>query len=676
MDDISFFESAQYQHRGGIWADASRHERAPTLDGEQPSSTDGSPTSSASPADGPRTDSGEAQATPIPRSRSAEEVEKTSSSGSLPEPELVARSTTVDATTPAGLSTSPGTKRRTWFSSGQEESDVFANAPSNPAVTENDVSRGRTLSHDAKAERRSSLPAFVNPPATQEDSAQREDDRDTGDEGQYLSPAPQGRRSASQHSRSASSRAASVSSSHGGDVSDDSSDAQMASYRSKSPAPPGSSPRQTPASPGGSSFFQTLKSRADKQALSNTAKETMRKWGVNWGNFRRETLGSSGSGSGSGGAGSADEGVPDAGHGDPRRIDSRTSVPRPSYADVRAAVEERRERERAPLQEASSRSNTQASEPIPVPQNVKGKERAESVSPSNTNAPPAVSPVPKADVAAGAMPRSESPVPIERSASQASSSSHQSASHALGIAPEEPERRSEPIHTQPPPPKTMTIPGIHASHRGEVMSMGYAPPPPPAGQQEQKKAPLQSVYRLWKNPGNATSSTPRGEPAPVSQTGFTGRDQDSVPPPPSEEESEPTPRPPRPPAASVPPPLPPRANSTHVLHTKSEVTRVSDTDTASLSKASAALQSIVSKDRVKRASLTPPTSVPSSPGQDSDMPSAPASLDGAADALDAAASPASITPTPSSPPSPPLPQGPNGRGPPPALPPRRQRTAS
>ena len=519
------------------------------------------------------------------------------------------------------------------------------------------------------------MPSFGHDTEPRRDSTVPADD--TGDEGQFLSPDPPARRSPSQHSRSASSRAASVSSSHGGDVSDDSPDAQMASYRSKSPAPPGSPPRQTPTSP--SSFFQTLKSRAgDKQALSNTAKEAMRKWGVNWGNFRRETMGSSGSG----GAASGDEGVPDAGHGDPRRPDSRSSVGRPSYAEVRAAVEERRERERAPLQEASSRSNQPVSEPIPVPPSGKGKERAESGSPgiARHEASPA-SPT-STGAAAGAVARSESPVPLERTDSQVSGSSHHSATQVLGIAPEEPERPYVPVRTQPLPPKTMTIPGIHASHRGEVMSMGYAPPPP-AVPQEQKKAPLQSVYRLWKNP--ATASTQQSEPAPVSQTGFTGRDQDFAPGNTSSEgEGEASLLPPPPaapaPARPVPPPLPPRANSTHV-HTKpAELTRPSETDTSSLSRASAALQSIALKDREKRASLTPPSSTPSSPGQiaDASNPNSNPTQSLLDQNLDVTASPASITPTPSSPPSPPPPviPGPNGRGPPPALPPRRQRTAS
>ncbi|KAH9897931.1 hypothetical protein C8Q73DRAFT_683066 [Cubamyces lactineus] len=674
MDDIAFFESSQYQHRGGIWADASRRERTPSTPEEEPlPSTDGTSTPASAPVtETSKPEGEETQLPPIQRSRSAE-IEKTSVSASPPEATPIVRAATDVASTPA-VGTSPSARRRSWFPSVQE--DVETPVPSVPEPSDIDEGepRGRTSAPDiAMSRRSSSTPNTATPKASQDDNAPFTED--PGDEGQYLTPDASHRRSSSQHSRSASSRAASFSS-QGGDVSDEGSDPQMATYRSKSPAPSGSSPRQTPTSP--SSFLQTLKSRAgDKQALSNTAKEAMRKWTVNWNNFRRDNAASTSS------TPVAEE-VPDGGHGDQRRIDSRTQIGRPSYAEVRAAVAERRERERAPLVEGSSRSNQHASEPIPVPQNGKGKEAlgAEDASPAQSRLT-ASSPSDE-----GAPPRSVSPaaamLPVERTDSHVSTTSRESASQVLGIAPEEPERPPSPIHTQPPPPKTMTIPGIHASHRGEVMSMGYvAPQPAPP---ETKKVPLQSVYRLWKNPGAANST--RSEPVPVSQTGFSGRDQDSAQsqsaassndtdaPAPAPSPAVPAPAQARP----VPPPLPPRANSTHVLQTRPEVPRPPDVDAQARSAASAALQSIVSKDkdRAKRLSFSPP----SSPGQNGSA-AVERSEVSAAERLDAldhdgaevTTSPLSLTPVPSSPPTPPA-QVPNGRGPPPALPPRRVRTSA
>ncbi|KAI8981191.1 hypothetical protein BD414DRAFT_419593 [Trametes punicea] len=661
MDDIAFFESMQYQHRGGIWADASRRERTPTTAPEKSPSVDGTRTPASAPvSEPPKLEVEEAQLPSLPRSRSAD-LEKALTSSSPPDTSPLARAVTTDVASSSALSTSPAARRRSWFPSSQEDSDVHVSkSPPASDVDEAEL-RGRTTGPDSATGRRSSSTPNTASSEESEDIVTPSADVPV-DEGQHLTPTASHRRSSSQHSRAASSRAASFSS-HGGDVSDDGSDSQMATYRSKSPAAVGSSSRQVPSSP--SSFLQTLKSRAgDKQALSNTAKEAMRKWGVNWANFRRDSATT--------GSAPAPDDVPDAGHGDQRRVDSRAQVGRPSYAEVRAAVEERRERERAPLGEASSRSNQPASEPISVPQGGKDKEtqRVESNAPANASLSTG------ADERALARSTSPSGLPVERSQSHASTSSRESASQILGIAPEEPDRPPLPIHTQPPPPKTMTIPGIHASHRGEVMSMGYVAPPP--APQESKKAPLQSVYRLWKNPGAANST--RSEPAPVSQTGFSGRDQDLAPPtqaqgseggsssspPPSSS----PPQAPRP----VPPPLPPRANSTHVLQTKPDV---SDADSGVRSPASAALQSIVSKDRVRRASFSPP----SSPGQNGmvgrNEASGPAEHSDAlvGDRSGVTASPLSLTPVPSSPPTPPS-QVANARGPPPALPPRRVRTSA
>ncbi|PIL31508.1 hypothetical protein GSI_06210 [Ganoderma sinense ZZ0214-1] len=699
MDDISFFESSQYQHRGGIWADASRHEQAPTLSGEQSTTAADTNTPSALSSEASKSDVVDTQRPAIPRSHSAEGVQQTTTGTSPPDAAPAPRANTVDATLSVGTSTAA--KRRTWFSSAEDESSVSVASPFNATSPEEQDSRGRRLDADTLAARRSSLPNFNGVSETRDNRIHSED---VFEEARRLAPALPTRRSPSEHSRSASSRATSISSSHAGDGSDDGSDSQFANFRSKSPANGTTSPRQTAASQA-STFFQTLKSRAgDKQALSNTAKETMRKWGVSWGNFRRDVAGS----------GQSDE-VPDAGHGDQRRPDSRGSTVRPSYADVRAAVEERREpqrEQRAPAQDPAtpasvSRSNgasALASEPIPVPQSSsekgKQKQRADSASPGNEIAPVDSSPASTSGAmktGASAMTRPESPNMLERTESQVSSSSQQSAGHTLSIVPQEEDHRPpSTIHTQPLPPKTMTIPGIHASHRGEVMSMGYAPPPP-AVPLEPRKAPLQSVYRLLKNPafGSATPAT-RSDLAPVSQSGFTGHDQDSVS---AEDASEdvsstvtsPAPLPPRP----VPPPLPPRAAPTNA-HSKSEVSCPSDREpplsstSASPSRASAALQSIVSKDREKRASLTPPASVPSSPGQASDASRGGEAVDDSpgqesSDSADrseslepsssspsaasaSASTSASGSPTPSHTPSPPTSAG---RGPPPALPPRR-----
>ncbi|KAK7686569.1 hypothetical protein QCA50_010169 [Cerrena zonata] len=169
----------------------------------------------------------------------------------------------------------------------------------------------------------------------------------------------------------------------------------------------------------------------------------------------------------------------------------------------------------------------------------------------------------------------------------------------------------------------MTIPGIHASHRGEVMSMGYAPPP--VVPSEPKKAPaIQSISRLW------NKSTTPGQPQ--TQIGFTGNDQDANSTPLASSSSPPRPEipttssttkspgsPPPLPSRPIPPPLPPRSNTTHAVQTKPDSPRAGDTDQGT-SPASAALQSIVSKDRSKRESLGNLTSnsTPPSPGRRED----------------------------------------------------------
>ena len=317
---------------------------------------------------------------------------------------------------------------------------------------------------------------------------------------------------------------------------------------------------KSPSSSGQPSLLSTLKSRAgDRQALSNTARETMRKWTVNWGGLKKDR---------DSGATSSE----DAQDGRDSKPRSASQKVKSSFAEIRAAVDERRERER--------RHSDVSSTPIPIPDRGH-EERADSVSsthesqgePSSASSSSAgwfaetpselsSTGLPVIDVD-GTQPDSEGldgvvPPPITI------------------LTPPTP-LPPRPIQSQPSQGKTMTIPGIHARHRGEVMSMGYVPPDPPV---PEAKSPVSSVYRLWKHsPTTQSEHTDGGMERTGSRSSpVLGADS-------AETLSEPSPSDamtPRPQA----PPLPPR--TPHTLPVPG--------DSPSVSPASAALKSIVSRD--------------------------------------------------------------------------------
>ncbi|EED77343.1 predicted protein [Postia placenta Mad-698-R] len=575
MDDISFFESSRYQHRGGIWADASRRETSPPYSPEDTSQDDSRSTASAPASELLRPTDPEHP--PIQRSHSAEEAALENKISS--EPQILL--TDPRRTSPSVPSTpDTGSKRRSWFGAPRDDEPSTPNSL-HPHQDENDESeqRGRSPETDSTLTRRSSSTP-INACSTSQDTTPHADggQKEGGD---YLSPQTT-RRSSSQHSQASSSRETSAPLSSDDESSGTGAESSSASssWRPKSPQASGSG-RGT-ATSSTAAFLQNLKSRAgDKQALSNTAKEAMRKWGVNWSGLRRDSNNNHG------------EELPDASQGEQRHLDPRIHRSRPSYAEVRAAVEQRKGREPETTLGAELRS-----EPINILQSDKGKERARSASPStasgSTAAPYFASSSPVHDALPSPLlgvegkPHSRSASPANLIQRTESARSKSSAEGIPSIAADDMEAPPLPIHTQPPQARTMTIPGIHASHRGEVMSMGYAPPLPPASA-EQKKPAIQSVYRLWKNPSTSGSQPRVAGALPETQVGFAGRDEDAA----GDAQSEMlAPRP-------VPPPLPPRSNSAVALQGRQ------DAAGGGASSASAVLQSIVSKDRTRRESLEP-----------------------------------------------------------------------
>jgi len=162
--------------------------------------------------------------------------------------------------------------------------------------------------------------------------------------------------------------------------------------------------------------------------------------------------------------------------------------------------------------------------------------------------------------------------------------------------------KSPPIHVQPQA-KTMSIPGIHASHRGEVQSMGYVAPQvqlTPTGPSENvlKNSTIQSVYRLWKTPSGSI------EPETTEARALSGDSSAAVTPPlaSSQQVKKPT-----------PPPLPPRSSPMPIPRAGSDTS--ADVFISPSSSASQALKTIALKDeRMRGASieiaLTAPLSEP------------------------------------------------------------------
>ncbi|KAF9225387.1 hypothetical protein BS17DRAFT_801442 [Gyrodon lividus] len=508
MDDISFFDSAQYEHRGGLWADTARSEQPMPVPDTEADTKPSVPEVETHPSE-------EAGPSTLPRVHSEEKLTiETSPLDGIP----IIRS----ATAPSERSPKAA-RRRSWFSSGTAgESDCDGVREEE----ESDTIRGRRdRSASSTPQPNGTLAAASDTLATHPPDVSENEQDKCG----YLSPqfSP---RSSSTHSqaRSRSSRTYSISSSVGGD--------ESSNYLSDSSAA-SKSPRHSLGTSTTSSFLSALKSKAaDKQALSNSAKEAMRKWGVNWGGLKKDNSGSA-----------SQDDVSDIGSSD-HQSRCETTHGRQSYADIRVAVAERREQ---------SEKADGVSSPIPIPRgNGRDKTRSPSMSGGRVTSYSGGSTSP-----ALSTPSKYTGASLSRSLGDNVSNDPFKDRDFTEVT----EDHSAPslIHTQPSQARTMTIPGIHASHRGEVMSMGNVASVSPPQESKPKGPTIQNMYRLWKSPiltGQQQSQETQSSSATSSgHSEVTERNHDvaslSLTP-----EASPPPR-------LVPPPLPPRTISSIAVRT-------------------------------------------------------------------------------------------------------------
>ena len=532
MDDISFFGSSDYSHRGGIWADAARRERQhPTMDGATNAHTP-----QVQVETGPELIS-TTLVSPLPPTRDPNLPAFTEDnrdqdqehSGDGPQKDESFEASSPPRSTTSAVAQTPSTssstaRRRSWFMPARVED---SNTEPEPTLLHADdaLSRGRleettrdfsSSSRSASAHsdtgldpyttrsEPSSLPKTPPPLPPRRELPPRQPETDETVPGPSKSP------------QSLFGRV-------------------------------GTNVTTSSTSSTTSSFFSTLKARAaDKEALSQSAKETMKKWSTNWANLKKGTL---------------NEPAPGTDDG---------QVKGSSFAEVRRNVEERQRTISTPgnltdTDDTPSSSATGRTSPSPPTQ---GGSRKLSVSGSLSTG---------------------SSTSNSDSVSQDAPADREAETDATPPAP-----APHPIYTQPSAPKMMIIPGIHASHRGEVQSMGYVAPTPEPAEPKLKAPAIQNVYRLWKNPGSSKEST--------ESSYLEGGDAGSPPPQmPQSDLPAPTSLSPSPPnlKRKVPPPLPARTAAIRPLETS--VTKASP-DLAEFGNvsASAALKSIVSLDNNTR----------------------------------------------------------------------------
>lgn len=586
MDDIAFFESSRLMHRGGIWADASRDTFHPEKSQEQ----------------GGAAIVGNGDLS-LKKSRSTDALAETMATTPT-EPMTIPDVDRVETASAPSLSRD-STHRRSWVdndaSLNDSESEASKSNPSDRAETLED-DRGRSLNVETSARRATSVPASKTPPA------------ETSEPEGSLQSGPTITAESSQDSSPMHSRVRSLSSG--------------ANILGQGNSSGESLPSRTTNT---SSFLSALRQKADKQALSNTAKEAMKKWSANWNGFKREHM------SGSSHANHAEE----SGGASGTTLSGFPFKGR-NYADVRASVAGRKDQG-----SSEDRCDPNSSRPIDIPSATKDEDEQRnaegaSSSGSSKDIEPSPSDSPQSSPKAPALLRREaaraliSPPRVTTDTTHIQVSEPGSSTSINFVPSDEPEVLSQPIKTQPSQGATMTIPGIHASHRGDIQSYGYVPPALSSSTPVESKSrtptippSIQSVYRLFRSPtsnssvlqqqqqqarsiqgstataspGQSPSSSEISTPAPesnddVTPLSLTPSLTDSPgPKTPVTNKPSPPPLPPRSPPASrpspTPPQLPPRRDA-------GGAPKTGDADGVAAPSASDALRAIAEQDDTKR----------------------------------------------------------------------------
>jgi hypothetical protein len=564
MDDIAFFDSSSYSHRGGIWPDAGRREKPNVTNVHSTVHDDVSTVSAPPDMDSSSLNSGDVDSE-VKRSSSEGDVNVTT--GPLPmSPQASHHSATLPLSRDPSPTPGPSHHHSLFHPREHHHTPVENPDLSAEAVlleVQHPHLRHKTSSSSEKSKRR-----FLGIGRT--------------------SPSPPSGLGSRSHSHGPSPTPS------------------LENLRMPSPEPPNNAippshlhPTKSPTLSSQSSLLSTLKSRAgDRQALSNTAKETMRKWTVNWGGLKKDRDLSATSSANS----------QDGRDSKPR---STSHTMKSNYAEIRAAVDGRKEKERG--------SSEGPSAPISIPDGGH-RERTGSVSSmhnpqgSSLSSSQESSMVLSSSAGWSADPwvdetppelASQPPPAIDVDGTPVESEDVDGEGPAPAMTNFPPTLPQRPIQSQPPQGKTMTIPGIHARNRGEVMSMGYVPPSPPA--LEAKTGVSTTVYRLWKH-------------SPVSQSAQLDGDGDAEhaglhSPPVLTADGVHTSAEPTPTNTARPhgPPLPPRVPAS--LHPSS--------DSSGLSSASAALKSIASRDEESRSQDGEGVEASSSPAPASPKPPLP-----------------------------------------------------